>query len=97
MSKSFGRILSAAKEMRASIAPDANGWMPIETAIKASVESDGWIGPCLFGKMREWGWETWVGQCDDGYYWLSRDGTGSCDETDSPTHWQHLPKPPVQP
>ena len=66
-------------------------WKPMETA----PWDDGWVGPCLLGKMQSWGWETWVGQCDDHDIWLVRLGNGSCDESEPPTHWMPLPKPPA--
>lgn len=68
----------------------AEEWQPIETA----PHSDGWIARSLFATRREWGWEMWVGQCDDGDIWLGRDGAGSCFDTDKPTHWRPLPLAP---
>lgn len=65
-------------------------WQPIETM----PTDDGWSDHVLFGIMRPWGWEQWVGQCDDGDIWLGRDGEGACWECDVPTHWQPLPPPP---
>lgn len=66
-------------------------WQPIETLPL----DDGWSGRRLFGKMREWGWEEWVGQLDAHDFWLGRDGNGACFETDKPTHWMPLPAPPT--
>lgn len=81
-----------ALQARISELESASQWRPIETA----PSKDGWIYPCLFGKRREWGWECWVGQCDDGHFWLGRQGNGSCFGTDVPTHWRPLPPPPPQ-
>jgi hypothetical protein len=69
-------------------------WQPIETAIEAAKTNDGWIYKCLFGIQREWGWEEWVGQCDDGDIWLGRQGDGTCFDCDKPTHWMSLPPAP---
>ena len=55
---------------------------------------DAWISPCLFGIMRSWGWEIWVGQLDGGNIWLGRAGDGTCYECDKPTHYMPLPPPP---
>lgn len=67
-------------------------WQPIESA----PSNNGWIAPCLFGIQQKWGWETWVGQCDNFDIWLGRTGNGSCFECDKPTHWQPLPDPLVK-
>lgn len=69
-------------------------WKPIEEAIEAAKTNDGWIGPCLFAIERAWGWQIWVGQCDDGDYWLGRDDRGGCWESERPSHYMPLPKPP---
>jgi hypothetical protein len=66
-------------------------WQPIETA----PSNEGWIGPCLFAKKEQWGWEIWVGQCDDGNIWLARCGEGICADGPVPTHWTPLPNPPL--
>ncbi len=90
------RYASAAEtlEGKAAVAlrSPADGWRPIESAPR----DDGWISRSLFGKMRAWGWEAWVGQCDDGNIWLGRDGAGTCFDTDAPTHWMPLPSPPEE-
>lgn len=65
-------------------APDANGWMPIETAPKDGADVLGWSRtfrcPQTVSFDRKWG------------AWSSIPGRYGC----NPTHWQPLPKPPVQ-
>jgi hypothetical protein len=70
-------------------------WRPIEEAEEIAKSNEGWIPRSLFGKMREWGWEAWVGQCDCGDLWLGRDGNGACFHTDRPSHYMPLPAPPT--
>lgn len=70
---------------------EVSDWEPIETAPFLDV----WLMPCILGRQRPWGFETWVGQCSDGI-WLVRDGNGGCFETDRPTHWMPLPESPAR-
>lgn len=76
--------------------PDANGWMPIETAPKEPLSRFVEEGPSilLFGGYSG-------GTIRTGY-WKAKRTNAWCDTALgrtplTPTHWQPLPKPPVSP
>ena len=63
--------------------PDANGWLPIETAPMDGTDILGWFpgARCPHGMSFDRRWKAWH----------SIPGRYTC----RPTHWQPLPKPPV--
>lgn len=69
--------------------PDANGWMPIESAPKDGTRVLIWQG------------EAYVAWFEREYAWVSHGGAWISERYRSdtyeyaPTHWQPLPKPPV--
>ena len=76
-------------------------WQPIETVPLEDVEyapgcTDKWSSSwLLLGRRDEHGWIEWVGSHEAGM-WLERDSRRACGNTDSPTHWAHLPQPPKE-
>lgn len=76
------------------IAPDANGWMPIETAPKDGAPIDVWT---FHGeRFTDVWWEAevagWL------HYWADDyGGIGRSRFKEPVTHWRPSPKPPVAP
>lgn len=76
-------------------APDTNGWMPIETAPKDGTLFIGYggyqypddTGPTTYTDILEYSGDP---------EWPWRNSDSLC-RADCYSHWQHLPKPPVQP
>lgn len=72
--------------------PDANGWMPIESAPKDGSE----ILVCVTYNLSSDEWETmtWVDWEAPPHIWPVY--RSRIDIPFPPTHWQPLPKPPVE-
>lgn len=93
MSKSFERLLRAAKEMRGAVAADANGWLAIETAPKDGAEvilsdgvdvGSGFYSEAIGSRRAKAGWFL---EMDRGDMLIARNFPA--------THWQPLPKAPA--
>lgn len=84
-----------AKHMEA--APDANGWMPIETAPRDGTEVLVMVFDHRPPEQRIC--VAFFAQADDGSarWALMNTMTGWLALTQPVTHWQPLPKPPVEP
>lgn len=79
-------------------APDANGWMPIETAPKNGRWILGWgKRQNVADTIRVWRWDADAGEMETDVFGLWVDAADMNDYDDQPTHWQPLPKPPVTP
>lgn len=82
------------------IDPDANGWLPIETAPKDGTKIDLWArleGTDIFERVTDCSWQEmadWTGAEYMGWdgLWIHRHRVFT-----GPTHWRPLPEPPVQP
>jgi hypothetical protein len=85
------RLMPQRVQMTHDHTPDANGWMPIETAPKDGTYILGWMkSDYELTKIDIWWWENHRNPI-----WTRWNSKSHYTENDQPTHWMPLPKDPV--
>lgn len=80
--------------------PDANGWLPIETAPKDGTPVDLWAERVELGgydRVTDCSWELMTDWTGDEFFGWSGLHITLYRSYKSPTHWRPIPQGPVQP